>query len=438
MFVLRSRSSPESPACLPPCSGRVPHRGLSLCGCRHAFRLAVAILVLGLLPSPGPARVISGDEDSAVGQALNDLFSGVESSLVQVIGYRPTGPWSGFGDGSGMVRLEPSRLTVWASGVVLDERGLILTCAEAAQPGDSIQIRLADSRVIGARFLAQDVERGVSLIRADSCDGLVPVAVDAAIGRDSGSWLAVFHFESGKTHPSIRMATLDTAVPGQPGSTRYLRLEMGDCRGSCGGAVIDCNGRFQGMLVQVLAEKEQGAGSFQTGFAMELLECQRVLVLSSREMGYLCRLLEERSRNPVGFLGVRAEIVGLSEAPDAAHEGFSTGRLIVIHVLPGSPAETAGILPGDHILSIAGRPVADANEITARIAAFKPGETISVGLLRNGAPLAVHPRLGDRSALEWLAREEELNRARESRVRRSIRQLEEQLRVLEQQRSRLR
>lgn len=397
-----------------------------------------ATLLLALLSFPGPTLALSGEDDSAVGQAMNELFRQVERSVVQVIGYRPTGPGAGLGDGSGMVRLEPSRLTVWASGVVLDERGLILTCAEAAQPGDSIQIRLADNSVIGARFLAQDVERGVSLILADHGEGLVPVAGAAAIGREPGSWLAVFHFEAEKADPSIRLAMMDETVPGPPGSTPYLQLDMGNCLRSCGGAVLDCQGRFRGMLVQIRAEREQGAGRAQTESAMDLLECERVLALSSHELMRLYRLLEERSHNPVGFLGVRAEIVGLSDAPGSAEEGFSTGRLIVVHVLPGSPAEAAGILPGDHILSIGGRSVADADEITARIASVKPGDTISVGLLRNGAPLAVHPRLGDRSALEWLVREEEQNRARQNRVRKSIRQLEEQLRQLEQQRSRFR
>lgn len=436
MAVHRSRSSSESPADLPPCS-RVPRRGLSFLLPR-ATRLLWGFLTLVVLIPPPAGHGSPGGGESAAGQALDDLFRSVERSVVQVVAYRPTGPEAGFGGGSGMVRLEPSRSTIWATGVVLDNRGFVLTCAEAAQPGDSIQIRLADRSIVGARFLAQDVERGVSLIQADQSDGLVPVRIEEGVKPGPGAILAVFNYEAGMSRTRVRLATLGATMPGPPGQVSLLRLDMTDCLRGCGGAVIDGQGRFRGMLIHIRSERERDSGPGHSTFAENLLECERVFALSSEAVPGVIRALELRSHNQVGFLGVRAEIGGDMDASGAAGSALSTGRLIVVHVLPGSPAETAGILPGDHILSIGGRPVADPNEITERIAAFRPGTTVAVGLLRNGAPLVVHPRLGDRSALEWLIREEEQNQARQTRVRKSIRQLEEHLRMLEQQRSRFR
>ena len=103
-------------------------------------------------------------------------------------------------------------------------------------------------------------------------------------------------------------------------------------------------------------------------------------------------------------------------------------------MLAGSPAEAAGVLRGDVILEIDGKPVREVSEITQTIAAAAPGTQIQLKLLRAGMSLTVTTNLGDRSALEWNRREDEMNQLRQKEIRRSIEQLQLRLQQLQQQR----
>jgi S1-C subfamily serine protease len=152
--------------------------------------------------------------------------------------------------------------------------------------------------------------------------------------------------------------------------------------------------------------------------------------------------LEAQSLRAAGFLGVKADVVAArsEENPGAGlpGDGSPQGHLVVVQVLPGSPAEVAGILAGDEILEIGDQPVSEATEIMERIAALHPGTEVRVKLLRKGVPVVMTPTVGDRSFLDWIEHQDRMNLAHQKRIRHSIRQLDSQLRSLEQQRERFR
>jgi len=83
------------------------------------------------------------------------------------------------------------------------------------------------------------------------------------------------------------------------------------------------------------------------------------------------------------------EILGLTVeplTPETAQQNRLSTRsgLLVTEVAPGSPGAMAGIKPGDAILEVNRRPVADAAALKHIVAALKPGESVPVYLQRGG------------------------------------------------------
>jgi serine protease Do len=73
--------------------------------------------------------------------------------------------------------------------------------------------------------------------------------------------------------------------------------------------------------------------------------------------------------------------------------------VIVASVTPGKPADKAGIKPQDVIVSIDGKPVKDGDELVAIISAKHPGQTVELGILRNGKKMTLQVGIADRASL---------------------------------------
>jgi serine protease Do len=370
-----------------------------------------------------------------VARWLDGILAGAGASVVQVIAYRPSGPASRAHDGSASAfRLEPARQTFWATGIVIGEDGLVLACAEAAQPNDSLEIRLPGGTHSGARFLAQDLDLGLSLLRAEDVTGLTPVSLVPDGPMHDGEAAVLLGHHAGRDGPEFRFARIfDTRKRSEePG---FYRVVLGDCHGACGDAVFDEHGGFRGVVIGVRAEREQDAAPSRGPQVSDPFECDWVRALSSTRLAETATALTAASRSPVGFLGVVAT-AGDSASGATGESPSRRPPLQVTRVLPGSPADAAGLRPGDQIVSIHGQPVTSVEQIASVIAASLPGREIRIRVLRDGAPLALSARLADRSALGWMDRQERLDAARRKRLQAAIGGLQRQILELDAQRRR--
>ncbi len=378
-----------------------------------------------------PARPAAGE--SPLARWVHGLLIPAGASVVQVIAYRPDGSVPTAREGiSSAFRLEPARRTFWATGVVVDRGGIVLTCSEAAQPGDSLEIRLPGGAHTGARFLAQDLEVGLSLLQAEDTTGLSPVPMVPLDAIREGEAVVLLGHRADKEGPDFRFARMSSGR-GASAASRLLRLNLGDCHGACGDAVFDEHGAFRGIVVGVQAEREQAAAPAAGRPSADPFECESVRALSAENVPRIARDLLVASSSPVGFMGVIA-VAGDPLVGAGRDSASSRLPLMITRVLPGSPADAAGIRPGDQLLALDGRPVASMEQVADLIAASPPGREVRVRVLREGTSLQFVTRLADRSALGWLERQEHREAARRKRLQMAIERLQREIRELDARR----
>jgi S1-C subfamily serine protease len=173
--------------------------------------------------------------------------------------------------------------------------------------------------------------------------------------------------------PAVRMAALRHVGPAWRSMAgglieRLLVLDMAASRSEEGGPVLDAQGRLLGM-----------ATAGPRG---------RALVIPHETISRAIEtLLAGGAARPRGWLGVGLQPV---ELPAALIEpaGQPTG-LMVVSLAPGGPAEAAGILPGDILLTLGLEKLVHPSSIRAMLTSDRVGQSVPVRLLRGGAAITL-------------------------------------------------
>lgn len=223
-------------------------------------------------------------------------------------------------------------------------------------------------------------------------------------GRDPGTDLALLRVEGLKGAPAahgrsadVRTGQLVIAI-GQPGE---LQVTVGIVSGLSAAFRSWRGGQVEG-LIQTTAELLPG---FSGG---PLVDADgRVIGINSWHFGRgVSRALPIETAERVGeslrvhgrirrgYLGLGAQPVQLSESL-ANQLGQQTG-LLVVTVEPGGPAQKAGLLQGDAIVTIDGDPVRQLDELFNRLATFEVGSAHRLGLVRAGERKDVTVAVGER------------------------------------------
>src|SRR5262245_1457643 len=150
--------------------------------------------------------------------------------------------------------------------------------------------------------------------------------------------------------------------------------------GKPGGALIDTSGNLVGINTAIYS---RSGGSLGIGFAIPASSAKQVME-QIIETGSVTR----------GWIGVEAQEI----TPEIA-ESFrlsSTSGVLIAGVLPGGPAQKAGLKSGDILVAIEGRPVKDPNSMLNLVAALVPGKPASIRLKRDNKEVDVQVAVGKR------------------------------------------
>jgi len=298
---------------------------------------------------------------------LNDdlvsLAERVKPALVQ-IRVRRLQPQPGEGEESPPPPDEGRRAS--GSGFIIREDGLIVTNTHVVAQAEQIQVRLADGRRFEGKLIGKDSRVDLAVLQIEGAREL-PVLPSGDSDR-----VRVGEFVLALGHPfgleqtvsfgivSRKGAPLRVASPGFD----FIQTDAAVNPGNSGGPLVNMAG-------EVIGVNSMAARSGSIGFAIPVNVVKALLPQ-----------LVTKGKVEWGWLGV-----GIDEVPDEdlAKLGLSEARgVLVRQVLPGEPADRAGLKPMDVILSVDGEPVHGPRDLQRIIATTPPGNTVGLRLIREG------------------------------------------------------
>lgn len=263
--------------------------------------------------------------------------------------------------------------------VYLGERRLLLTTASVVRGNGEVEIFNDHGLHALARIVGRDPYLDIALLEA--VEDLPPTeglpAIELAPEIRSGSECLVLGNAYGHSFSAVLGTIGDGVEIVQSGlPVQVIRVNAAFFPGDSGGAVLDWQGRFLGMITAIshprspahdieavgeIAERETpGPLAGLLGFALPARDCDRAW-----------RDLREHGRVRRGYLGVSMSL---------AHKGDGGAR--ILSVLPGSPADRAGIRPGDIVIGFDRSVVTTPRQLYALVAGTPPGGRMDVQFLR--------------------------------------------------------
>ena len=278
------------------------------------------------------------------------------------------------------------------SGVIVDPKGYIVTNRHVIEKADRIRVRLQDDPPgvqHDAKVVGSDQETDLAVIKIDVERGLEKGLVTAKIGNSDsmqvGDWVLAIGSPFGlqaTVTAGIVSAKGRNIVPGRQFQS-FVQTDAAINPGNSGGPLVNMAGEVIGINTAILTETNAYAG---VGFAMP----------SNTVVQVYNQLIGPEHKVTRGSIGV--EFAAQPVPAIARVYGVQSG-VTISNVVPGSPADTAGLKVGDTITSVDGKDVKNGDELVADIAARKPGSKAKLGFVRNGKKEDATVTIADRSKL---------------------------------------
>jgi putative serine protease PepD len=285
------------------------------------------------------------------------------------------------------------------SGVVLSSDGYILTNAHVVSIDGStdnvvLSVRTNDGGVFPAKLVGADPTNDLAVVKIEPTKPLTPIAFGdssrinvgdqvVAIGAPLGLEASVTRGIISALNRTIQVASSESpdqsslefwsGNAGRPINLNVIQTDAAINPGNSGGALVNDKGELVGVNVAIAtAGSFSQSGNIGVGFAIPANLAQRI-----------ANEIIETGQASHGLLG--ALVSDAMSSDDGA--GFPIG-VSVVEITPGGAAEEAGILPGDVITRINGKPVTTASELTAAVRQEPAGSRVKIEALRDDVQLS--------------------------------------------------
>lgn len=262
------------------------------------------------------------------------------------------------------------------SGFVINPDGLVVTNNHVVERAQRIQVQLADSRVFDAIVIGRDPATDLALLRLPDAKELPTVTLGDSDQLEIGDWVVAignpFGLDMSVTHGLI---SARERVIGVGVFDDFIQTNALINPGNSGGPLFDMRGDVVGVTTAI---DSRGLG---IGYAVPINFVKDLLPN-----------LLDNGRPERGWLGLNVQEAG---------EGTSRAP-VVVDVFTGSPAEKAGLKPGDRVTRIGGKPVQRYQQILRRVALLAPGTAVKVDVVRGGRSFEFTATLAQRPSVDAL------------------------------------
>lgn len=352
--------------------------------------LALALTLLALLALPAPDAG-AGERARARGATvpLFDFADLAEELRPMVVNIQvtqrvshPMGSLRGAPDMPEFFRrffgdqIPPPERQGQGSGVIIDPSGYIATNHHVVDGATEISVILFDGTKFQGEVVGSDPKTDLALVKISPAGKALKVATFGSSEKlRVGEWVMAIGNPFGLAETvTVGIISAKGRVIGAGPYDDFLQTDASINPGNSGGPLFNLNGEVVGINTAISA---QGQG---IGFAIPS-DLANTILGQLREKGTVTR----------GWLGVGIQPV--SEDLAASMGLKSTRGAIVTKVYPATPAEEAGLQPGDVILRFDEHEVKESQDLPKLVAGTNPGEQVELVVIRNGKKITVKPRI---------------------------------------------
>jgi len=268
------------------------------------------------------------------------------------------------------------------SGFILRSEGIILTNAHVVEQADQVTVKLKDGRSFAGKVVGEDPVTDVAVVKIEAQD-LPTVAIGNSDTLQPGEWAIAIGNPLGLDNTvtvGIISATGRTSnevgVPDK--RVGFIQTDAAINPGNSGGPLLNAQGEVIGMNTAIIG------GAQGLGFAIPINTADR-----------LAEQLINTGKVEHPYLGIQMVTLTPEIAAEVEQEKGEQFQLkdqvgvLVMRVLPDSPAAAAGLKPGDLIQKIKDKPIATAEDVQDQVALSQVGTALPLSILREGKPQTI-------------------------------------------------
>jgi serine protease Do len=263
------------------------------------------------------------------------------------------------------------------SGVIVDPNGYVITNNHVVAEADEILVRLKEGKEYPAEIVGRDPKTDLALIKIKADKQLPSLPLGDSDKLRVGDWVLAVGNPFGLEHTvTAGIISAKGRIIGAGPYDNFLQTDASINPGNSGGPLINLKGEVVGINTAIVP---QGQG---IGFAIPVNTTKKIMA-QLRKQGRVIR----------GWLGVTiqpvtkelAEKFGLDEPMGA----------LVANVVPGSPADEAGLKRGDVIVRYDGKKVKDMHALPRLVADTPVGEEVALVVMRGGKKRPLQVTIGE-------------------------------------------
>jgi serine protease Do len=286
-------------------------------------------------------------------------------------------PFGGMGPQSGQ---EMHAVEARGSGFIIDADGTIVTNNHVVKGAKTVSVTLSDGTQLPAKVIGHDSRTDIAVLKIDAHKQLPYIQLGNSANVKPGEWVVAMGnpFGLGGTVTAGIVSASGRDIGAGP-YDQFIQIDAPINQGNSGGPLFTQDGKVIGMNTAILSPS---GGSIGIGFAIPS-DMIKTVVSQLESSGHVTR----------GYIGVEAQQIS-DTMGKAMHLSENSGALIA-DVKSDTPAEHAGLQPGDVITSVNGQAVKNPRDLAVDIAAVKPGGDAQLQVLHDGDTKSVSLKVGN-------------------------------------------
>ncbi|BAZ05916.1 HtrA2 peptidase [Calothrix sp. NIES-3974] len=273
------------------------------------------------------------------------------------------------------------------SGFIFDRSGLVLTNAHVVDKADRVSVRLKDGRTFAGQVLGEDEVTDLAVVKINAGNDLPVAPLGSSANVQVGDWaIAVGNplgLDNTVTLGIVSTLRRSSAQVGLGGNRRleFIQTDAAINPGNSGGPLVNGNGEVIGINTAIRGD------AMGIGFAIPIDRAKSIAAQLQRG---------EQVAHP--FIGVGMDDITPEKArrlnadPNSPLQIAEVNGILVVRVVPNSPAANAGIRIGDVITEVDGKRITKSDELLNIVEASRVGQTLQFKIQRGNRTLQISLR----------------------------------------------